>query len=444
MSSINSFKEYNFKDYINKGLESINFKSPTDIQNIVIPKALNGINIIGKSQTGSGKSHAFILPILQKLDESLKEVQAVIVSPTRELARQIYENILDITKFSDEQIDVRLYVGGQNRDAEIARLNASQPQIVIGTIGKLTDVAIKTNLLKIHTAKIVVIDEADMVFEIDEINDIDKLFGRFQDIQVMSFSATIPENVITFLNKYLDKSEVIDLVKKNIEKESIDHFFLPTKNKNKDEILCNILNSIQPYLVLIFANTVKKVDEIAKMLGENGFKVTKITGSLEARERKSILSRIKSGEFQYIVASDIAARGMDITGVTHVINYELPKDIEYYVHRIGRTARMNMTGSAISFYDYEDENYVNLLRNKGFTIRFMSFKNGEFTPTRERNRSVKKDSKMEQEIHAKHPVPKKVKPGYKKKRKEAIEKEIRKVKRSKIEQIYRKKAKEKK
>ena len=443
MSLNKSFKDYNFKEYINKGLDAIGFTSPTEVQEIVIPKALNNINIIGKSQTGSGKSHAFILPMLEKLDESNKEVQAVIVSPTRELATQLYDNIIEITKYSEEPIDVRLYIGGQNRDQELKRLESSQPQIVIGTIGKLTDLSIKTNLLKIHTAKLVIIDEADMVFEMSEIVDIDKLFARFQDIQVMSFSATIPNNLITFLNKYLDKSEVVDLVKKKIEKDNINHFFLPTKNKNKDELLCNILRSIQPYLVLIFANTVTKVDEISLMLSNNGFKVSKITGKLEARERKSILNRIKSGEFQYVVCSDIAARGMDITGVTHVINYEVPKDIEYYVHRIGRTARFDMTGVAISFYDYEDENYVNMLRNKGLTIKFMNFKNGEFIPTRERNRSVKKDSLMEQEIHAKHPVPKKVKPGYKKKRKEAIEKEIRKVKRSKIEQIYRKKAKEK-
>ena len=442
--SLNSFDDYKFKDYIYKGLENINFKKPTEVQEIVIPKALKGDNIIGKSQTGTGKSHAFILPVLQKLDENNKEVQTVIVSPTRELAYQLYNNIIEITKFSDTPIDCRLYIGGQNRENEINKLNVSQPQIVIGTIGKLTDLAIKTNLLKIHTAKIVIIDEADMVFEMSEISEIDKLFARFQDIQVMSFSATIPNNLINFLNKYLDKSDVIDLVKKKVEKDNISHYFLPTKNKNKDELLCDILRAIQPYLVLIFANTVKKVDEIAIMLSSNGFKVGKLTGELEARERKNILNRIKNGEFQYVVCSDIASRGMDIIGVSHVINYELPKDSEYYIHRIGRTARMDATGMAISFYDYEDENYVNILKNKGLTITFMAFKNGEFVITKERNRQTKKTSALEQEIHAKHPVPKKVKPGYKKKRKEAIEKEIRKVKRNHIEQIYRKKAREKK
>lgn len=437
------FLDYNFKDYINEGLENIGFIQPSDIQEEVIERILNGENIIGKSQTGTGKTHAFLLPLLQKLDEKLNEVQVVIISPTRELAFQLYENVIKLTSYSKDKIDVRMYVGGSNRESEQARLQSSQPQIVIGTIGKLTDLAITTNVLKIHTAKYVVIDEADMVFEFSEIKDIDKLFARFQDIQVMSFSATISNEIINFINKYFEKHVLIDLVGKNIQKSSIDHYFLPTKNKNKEELLLSILKSIQPYLALIFANTVTKVDELYSFLSNNGLKVGKITGSLAPRERKSMLQRIKNGDFQYVVASDIAARGMDIVGVSHVINFELPKDIEYYIHRIGRTARFDSTGLAISFYDYDDEVYVNNLREKGIHSKFMAFKNNEFVITKERNGYTKKASSIESEIHQKHPVPKKVKPGYKKKRKELIDKEIRKLKRSKIEQIYRKKAKEK-
>lgn len=434
------FTKYNFKDYIYDGLKSINFINPTDIQEEVIPKALNGINIVGKSQTGTGKTHAFILPILQKLNEKDKSVQAVIIVPTRELGSQIYEEINKISKFSSEPIDVRLFVGGTDRVNELDRLEKSQPQIVIGTIGKIDDLAIKSNALKIHTAKMVVIDEADMVFEMQEIVDIDKVFGRFQDIQVMSFSATIPNNVVNFLNKYLDSAEFIDLVKNNVQKEAISHVFIPTKNKNKDEILVQLLNSLQPYLALIFANTVKKVDEIAKMLGENGFKIAKLTGDLEPRERKQVLKRIKDGVYQYVVCSDIAARGMDITGVSHVINYELPQDIEYYIHRIGRTARFESTGQAISFYDYESENYLYKLKDKGLTYKFMLLKDGALVPTKERNAAKKKESAAEIAIHKKHPMPKVVKPGYKKKRKEAIEKEIKKEKRARISEIYRKRA----
>ena len=441
MSLKNSFMDYNFKEYIYRGLEAIKFKNPTDIQQIVIPKALSGINIIGKSQTGTGKTHAFLLPLLQKLDESLDEVQIVIIVPTRELGGQIYEELNKLTKFSDTAIDARLYVGGTDRNEELERLKKSQPQIVIGTIGKISDLAIASNTLKIHTAKYVVIDEADMVFEMQELVDIDKVFGRFQDIQVLSFSATIPQSLITFLNRYITNNEVIDLIGKKVQKESIEHLFIPTKNKSKDELLCELLKMLQPYLALIFANTVKKVDEIALMLAENGFKITKITGDLEPRERKQVIKRIKDGVYQYVVCSDIAARGMDIVGVSHVINYEMPDDIEYYIHRIGRTARFDSSGQAISFYDYEDENYLKKLGSKGLSYKFVNLKNGELVATRERNVKIKKETAAEVAIHKKHPVPKKVKPGYKKKRKEVIEKEIKKEKRARISEIYRRRAK---
>lgn len=436
-----SFLDFNFKNYINQGLEVIGFKRPTDIQNIIIPKVLNGVNVIGKSQTGTGKTHAFLLPLLQKLDERINEVQEVIIVPTRELGSQIYQEINKIIKYSDQPIDVRLYVGGTDRLNELERLKKSQPQIVIGTIGKLSDLAISSNVLKIHTAKYVVIDEADMVFEMQELEEIDKVFARFQEIQVLSFSATIPQNLITFLNRYITNNEVVDLIGKNVQKESIEHLFIPTKNKAKDEILIELLQSLQPYLVLIFANTVKKVDEIAMMLGENGFKIAKITGDLEPRERKQVIKRIKDGLYQYVVCSDIAARGMDIVGVSHVINYEMPEDIEYYIHRIGRTARFENSGQAISFYDYEDENYLKKLASKGLSYKFVNLKNNELVPTRQRNNKNKKESQAEIAIHKKHPVPKKVKPGYKKKRKEIIEKEIKKEKRARISEIYRKRAK---
>lgn len=434
------FSKYHFKEYINVGLKEIGFVKPTEIQEEVIPLVLENKNIVGKSQTGTGKTHAFILPMLEKLDENKNECQAVIVVPTRELGKQIYDEIIKITKFSPVNIDIRLYVGGTDRNTEIARLKKTNPQIAIGTIGKLTDLAITENVLKLHEAKMVIIDEADMVFDKSELKDIDKLFSRFQDFEVLSFSATIPESLKNFLDKYLDSAIFIDLVKNNIKKDSIKHIFIPTKNKNKDELLCGILKTFNPYLALIFANTVKKVDEISSTLGENGFKIGKLTGDLEPRERKQVLKRIKDGMYQYVVCSDIAARGMDIVGVSHVINYELPSDIEYYIHRIGRTARFDQTGFALSFYDYDDESYLKKLKEKGLSYEFMVFKDNELKPTKERNTARKKESAAEIAIHKKHPMPKKVKPGYKKKRNDIIQKEIKKEKKARISEMYRKRA----
>lgn len=437
------FKKYEFKQFIYDAIKDLGFYEPTDIQKAVIPKVLNNENVIAKSQTGTGKTHAFLLPLLNKVEET-SEIQYVIIVPTRELAYQISEEIGKIVKFSKNFIDVRTYVGGTNRESEIERLKTSQPQIVIGTIGKLKDLAVSTNLLKIHTAKTVVVDEADMVFESTEIEDIDNIFTRFNEkIQTLVFSATVFNDLIVFLNKYISKFELVDLVPKNIDHENIKYIFIPTKGKNKFELLATLLGTFNPYLVLIFANTKTMVDEVANYLGENGFKVGKLTGDLEPRERKQVLKRIKDAEFQYVVASDIASRGIDITGVSHVINIELPNDIEFFIHRTGRTGRFNYEGISISFYDYEDDDYIKKLEAKGLKCTFMALKNNELVPTKERNGNknrITKKTLMEEAIHKSIPVPKKVKPGYKKKRKEQIEKEIRKVKRSKIDEIYRKKA----
>ena len=436
------FKDYNFKEYINKGLDFIGFSEETDIQKEVISRALRGENIIGKSQTGSGKTHAFILPMLQKLEIN-DEISSVIIVPTRELGFQIYDEISKITKFSEEFIDVRLYVGGTNRESELARLEKTQPNIVIGTIGKIKDLAITTNALKIHTAKMVIVDEADMVFETLEFEEVDHIFARFEEPQILTFSATISETMMHFLDKYLSKNKVIDLVGKKNLKAEIEHVFIPTKNRNKDNLLFDLLNTFHPYLALIFANTKVKVDEIADFLVSKGLKVAKITGDLEPRERKQVLKRIKDGQYQYVVASDLASRGIDLEGVSHVINYELPNDIEFYIHRIGRTARYDATGTSISFYDYDDDNYLKKLEEKGIHSVYKNLKNGELTVTRERNakRPERKLSPAEKLLHEKIPLSKKVKPGYKKKRKELINKEARKLKRSRINEIYKRKAK---
>ncbi len=437
------FKQYQFKKFIYQGLDELKFTEPTNIQKIVIPKIMKGENVIGKSQTGTGKTHAFLLPLLNDLGSG-NDCEICIIVPTRELAGQTEEEIRKITKFSPEPIDVRTFVGGSNRDSEIEKLSKSQPQIVIGTIGKLKDLAFDNGFLKIHTAKTIVIDEADMLFEDTEIEEIDGVFGKFApEVQVLVFSATFPKEVLGFLNKYFGKFEVIDLSPSEVSKSSITHIFIPTKNKNKNDLLLSLLTNFQPYLALIFANTKTKVNEIADFLAENKLRVGKLTGDLEARARKQVLKRIKDGEFQYVVASDIAARGIDILGVSHVINYELPNDVEFYIHRTGRTARADFTGTAISFYDFDDDAYMNQLEAKGLRCVYKTLKDNELVPTKIRNarsNRVRKDYRIESEIHASIPVSKKVKPGYRKKRNEMIKKQVRQAKRARIGEMYRKRA----
>ena len=222
------FANMNLKKYIEEGLRSIDFYETTEIQSLVIPKLLKKENVICKSQTGTGKTHSFIIPLLQNLDEELNEVQATIITPTRELALQIYNEVNKIIKFNGN-IDLRMYIGGTDREQEIKRLSKSQPQIVIGTIGKLKDLAKDNNILKIHTSKMVVIDEADMVFEDTEMEEVDSVFSKFNDdINVAVFSATMSKEVNNFINRYLNKCEVIDITNKNeLTKSTIDHIFVP-------------------------------------------------------------------------------------------------------------------------------------------------------------------------------------------------------------------------
>ncbi len=441
---MSKFKDYHFKEYINNALQAIHFTDPTVVQSKVLAKAIKGDSLMVESATGSGKTHAFMLPIFQKLDESDNSCQVVIISPTRELAEQLYNVATQIASYSKKEIMIAKVIGGMDRDVELKKYEKSQPQIVIGTVGRIHDLVIASNTLKIHNAKTIIIDEADMIFEEKEIVEVDHIMGKIQNNpQFLIFSATISKGLRSFLNRYLQNIETIILEEKNLTTTNIEHLMLQCKAKQKEIVLLDLLKIINPYLAIIFANTKEKVESLAMHLAENGYKVGKIHGAMDDRDRKQMLRRIKNLEFHYVVASDIAARGIDIEGVSHVINFDLPNDIEFYIHRTGRTARFNNTGIAISLYAYEDDAYVNQLREKNLIVKFVKIKDGELQETK----LVKPQSHsfvkgIENKVHMEVRMPKKVKPGYRKKRKAEIDKKIRKAKRAYIQEIYKRKAKE--
>lgn len=433
------FKELQFKQFIKDALNELEFVETTPVQELVFKKLKSNTNIIVQSATGSGKTHAFLLPIFDRIDVNSKTVQAVIIAPTRELATQLYNVASQVAKFAN--IDVRLYIGGASRNNEIRRLNLSQPQIVIGTIGRIHDLAVQANALKIYSANDLVIDEADMVFEEKAIIEVDKVLSIIiGNPKFWLFSATLTKGLRQFINKYLSGTDEIIIEEKELTKSSIEHCFIPCKAKQKEDVLLNLINIINPYLLLIFVNTKEKVIELSKFLANNDIKVATLHGDLDDRTRRQTLKRIQDMQYRYIVASDIASRGIDIQGVSHVINFDLPKDTEWYIHRTGRTARYDQTGIAFALYDYDDEKYVEFLRKKGLNVKFKKIVNNEFVPTKlEKAIGTQKLKEKTDAVHAKHPLPKKVKPGYKKKRMETIKKEIKKIERERIEEIYRKK-----
>jgi len=420
-----TFDGYEFKDYIIKAIKDLGFKSFSPIQKLVFDNLKNGKNIIAKSKTGSGKSHAFLMPIFNELDEDLKETQAVIVTPTLELARQLYKNAQHIASFSSKSITVKAYYGGTDMQREMDKIITNPPQIVIATPGKLKDLSVDENILKIHNAKYFVIDEADMVAD-SFLEQVFEISDKFKEAKKMVFSATIREEIEILLKKFLTNTQILEPQENDNKQLKIDHYLIPIKYQDKDQMLLDLTKTINPYLAIIFTNKKETVVRLYNNLKQANLNVCMIHGDLDIRERKHIVADINRLKYQWIVASDMIARGIDILGVSHIINYELPKDFEFYIHRSGRTGRMDMDGICYSLYDLDNEEYLANLEKRGIHFEYLTLKNKELVPYKGRNsRENRVKPVSQEEIMASKVIkkPNKVKPGYKKKI-EAKRKEI--------------------
>ncbi|MEC9485807.1 MAG: DEAD/DEAH box helicase [Candidatus Izemoplasma sp.] len=407
------------KPFIKNAIEHLGFKEFTDVQKQIIPLMRNNDDVIGCSQTGTGKTHAFLIPIFEKIDPNKEEVQVIITTPTRELANQIYKAATHIGDNAKDFIDIRRYVGGRDKNKEIERLQKKQPMIVIGTPGKLHDLALQERVLNIHTARTFIVDEADMTMDQGFLpNVFDLTQALKKDTQLCVFSATIPEQMRPFLRKLMDQPKEVFIAPKQLSNLNIEHIFIPVKSKQPKDVLLQFISTFKPYIALIFCNTKETVDEIADFLYSQGKNVEKLHGDIPARQRKRVMQQANQAKFQYIVASDIASRGIDIDGVSHVINYELPKDMEFYIHRTGRTGRANYDGKAISLYHTDDDAYIDFLEEKGINIVYKEVRNGELVERRDRKERAKRQHVTKGENKNKYNIKKKnkkVKPGYKKK-----------------------------
>lgn len=417
-----NFDGYELKPYVGKAIEALGFTEFTEVQKAVFEQLKTNKNILAKSKTGSGKTHSFLIPIFQGLKEDNRAVQAVIVSPTKELAYQTYKMAQQIASFCGERIDIRLYSGGTDRSKEIEKLKSSQPQIVIGTPGKIKDLAVDENVLKIYTADFFIVDEVDMTFESGFQDDLDILTAIVKDARLMFFSATMAEMILPYLKKYMTNVEFIEI--KNHQEYQIQHIWIPLKHRDRYECLLDLIGCFQPYFCIIFANKKETVIELAARLASAGLFVGVMHGDLTPRERKRVLNDCRNLKYQYLVATDLAARGIDIDGVSHIINYELPYDYEFYLHRSGRTGRMHKDGIVYSFYEDMDNEYLDNLAKKKIKPQYYEIKNRELIEYKGRNtRSQRIKPKTDYQKQAAKFVPKagKVSPGYKKKRQAKIE-----------------------
>ncbi|KON87027.1 DEAD/DEAH box helicase [Sporosarcina globispora] len=430
------FDRFNLKPFIIEAVKEFGFYEPTEIQERMIPAVLKGESAIGQSQTGTGKTHSYVLPILQKVDPSRQEVQAIITAPTRELANQIYHEILKVTEYcpEGEEITARCYIGGTDKQRTIEKLK-KQPHVVVGTPGRINDL-VKEQALFVHTAEILIVDEADLMLDMGFIEDVDQVAARMPEkLQMLVFSATIPEKLKPFLKKYMDNPKYIHVEPKQAAAANIEHWLLPSRHRNKVELVYQALTSFNPYLAIVFTNTKKKADEVADGLISKGLKVGRIHGDLNPRERKKMMKQILDLEFQYIVATDLAARGIDIQGISHVINYELPTDLDFYIHRVGRTARAGFSGIAVTVYETSDEDALNRLEKMGIEFKHKDLQKGEWTNLDNRNKRKtrqKQTDDIDKKAASLVQKPKKVKPGYKKKMKwemDKIKKRERRIKR---------------
>lgn len=427
---MNEFQKFNLKPFLMQALDQIGFVKPTPVQERVIPLIAEGQSVVGQSQTGSGKTHAFLLPIFNQIDPAKNAIQAVITTPSRELAYQIYEAAKQLAAASEIPIEIGNYVGGTDKKRQIAKLEYHQPAIVIGTPGRVLDL-LQARALNFRQVQYLVIDEADMTLDMGFLSAVDQIAASMpENLQMLVFSATIPQQLNVFLQKYMKHPAIEEIPVATTISPTIKNILISTKSQDKNNLIYQLLTMGEPYLALVFTNTKERADKLTNYLKSQGLPVAKIHGGIPPRERKRIMKDIHRLRYQYVVATDLAARGIDIEGVSLVINDDIPTDLEFFIHRVGRTGRNGLPGTAITLYMPNEEAEVAEVEKMGVKFIPQQLRNHELVDTYDRQRrqtrrlSQKKlDPTLVGLVKKKK---KKVKPGYKRRIKKAIsEKAIR-------------------
>ena len=354
-----TFKELGVSEPILKSLEGMGFEEATPIQAEALPLAMDGKDVIGQAQTGTGKTAAFGIPMIEEFDRSLRKIQGLVVAPTRELAIQVAEEINRLAKFKG--IRVMPVYGGQHMQRQIRSLKDG-PQIVVATPGRLLD-HMRRKTINIESVKTVVLDEADEMLNMGFIDDIRNILkGIPEDRQTLLFSATMPREIRDIATNLMKSPQVIKVKATEMMVENIEQYFIEVPERSKFDTLTNHLDIHEPTLAIVFSRTKKRVDEIAEGLQARGFRSEGIHGDLTQGKRMSVLNKFKHSRIEVLVATDVAARGLDISGVTHVYNFDIPQDPESYVHRIGRTGRAGRTGEALSFVTPREMGHLQVIQ----------------------------------------------------------------------------------
>lgn len=340
-----SFKEMQISEDIKRAVEEMGFENPTEIQAKAIPVIEEGLDVIGKSQTGTGKTVAFGIPALEIIEPDLKEVQVLVLCPTRELAMQACEEMMKLAKFKEGVKVVDVY-GGAPMGRQIERLKSAN--IVIGTPGRVMD-HMKRRTLKLSNLKMAVLDEADEMLSMGFRDDIESILEEAPDErQTVLFSATMPKEIMEITQKFQNNPKLISVEKRQMTVENIDQLYYNVPMGRKMDALNLILSYIRPNRAILFCNTKRMVDSVSNYLKNYDFSAEGIHGDMKQAQRTKVMNSFKKGQTNILIATDVAARGIDVNDIDYVINYDIPQNIEYYVHRIGRTGRAGKSGTAIT------------------------------------------------------------------------------------------------
>jgi ATP-dependent RNA helicase DeaD len=343
---LTTFRELGLSEQLLKSVEKMGFEEATPIQAETIPTALEGSDIIGQAQTGTGKTAAFGLPLLDKIDTRSDTIQGIVIAPTRELAIQVSEELYKIGYH--KRVRILPIYGGQDINRQIRSLK-KYPHIIVGTPGRILD-HINRKTLRLQNIETVVLDEADEMLNMGFIEDIESILSDVpEEHQTLLFSATMPEPIRRIAERFMKEPKIIKVKSKEVTMPNIQQFYLEVQEKKKFDILTRLLDIQSPELAIIFGRTKRRVDELSEALNLRGYAAEGIHGDLSQAKRLSVLKKFKEGSIEVLVATDVAARGLDISGVTHVYNFDIPQDPESYVHRIGRTGRAGKTGIAMLF-----------------------------------------------------------------------------------------------
>ena len=358
MKSLTNFSELNISESTLRSIKRMGFEEATPIQEGTITFAMDGRDVLGQAQTGTGKTAAFGIPLIEKIDPKNPNIQALVIAPTRELAIQVSEELYKLGY--DKRVKLLSVYGGQEIGRQIRALK-NKPQIIVGTPGRIQD-HINRRTLRLDEVQTLVLDEADEMLNMGFIDDINAILENVpSDRQTLLFSATMPPAIRKIAETFMKDPEIVKIKAKELTMENIEQFFVKATEREKFDALSRLLDVQKPELAIIFGRTKRRVDELSQALGLRGFLAEGIHGDLSQAKRISVLRQFKEGKIDILIATDVAARGLDISGVTHVYNFDIPQDPESYVHRIGRTGRAGKSGVAVTFVTPREMGYLRIV-----------------------------------------------------------------------------------